>query len=176
MFATIYLPEFALQAAMRHEVSSPSIPIALIDDQDKKAVIIQLNRAARIAGVNAGMAPSQGLGRCLSLVIKTRSPAKENALANMILQYAFTLSPYVEATAPGLWTIQFTDDRDLTTKVLRVIQRLAECEVIAQAGIASEPDTSFLAAHLAQPVLQIDNAKEFLAPLSIDTLAILLPA
>jgi len=34
------------------------------------------------------------------------------------------------------------------------------------------PDTSFLAAHLARPVLQMDDAKEFLAPLPIETLAI----
>ena len=42
---------------------------------------------------------------------------------------------------------------------------------MAQAGIASAPDTSFLAAHLAKPVLQVDNAKNFLAPLPIETLA-----
>jgi nucleotidyltransferase/DNA polymerase involved in DNA repair len=176
MFATIYLPNFALQAAMRHEVLSSSIPVALIDEKEKKAVIIQFNRAAETAGVRTGMAPSQGLGRCLSLIIKARSAIKEESLANMILQYAFTLSPYVEATGAGVWTIQFTDNRDLSAKLLRVVQQLAECEIDAQAGIAPEPDSSFLAAHLARPVLQIDNPKEYLAPLSIDILAIPLPS
>jgi hypothetical protein len=41
---------------------------------------------------------------------------------------------------------------------------------LAQAGLAATPDTSFLAAHLAKPVLQIENAKEFLAPLAIEVL------
>jgi hypothetical protein len=53
-----------------------------------------------------------------------------------------------------------------------VIDQLAECEITAQAGLAQRPDTSFLAAHLARPVLRIENAKKFLAPLPIDILAI----
>ena len=44
-------------------------------------------------------------------------------------------------------------------------------EIAAQGGIAPTPDTSFLAAHLANPVLEINNPKEFLAPLAIETLA-----
>jgi hypothetical protein len=175
MFATIYLPNFALQAAMRHEAVSAALPVALINERDKKAVIVELNPIAETAGVRIGMTPSQGLGRCLSLVIKGRSPIKEESLANTILQYAFTLTPYVEATGAGVWTLQFTDNRDLSGKLLRVVQQLAECEIVAQAGIAPEPDSSFLAAHLGRPVLQIDNPKQYLAPLSIDILAIPLP-
>ena len=45
-------------------------------------------------------------------------------------------------------------------------------EIAAQAGLAPTPDASFLAAHLARPVLQIDNASEFLAALPIEVLAI----
>jgi len=64
MFATIYLPNFYLQAAMRHQLGLCSKPFALLDDQ-AKAVIIQLNEAAENAGVHKGMTPSQGLARCL---------------------------------------------------------------------------------------------------------------
>jgi hypothetical protein len=53
-----------------------------------------------------------------------------------------------------------------------VIEQLAECEIRAQAAVAPTSDSSFLAAHLARPVLQIENAQEFLAPLPIETLAI----
>jgi hypothetical protein len=55
---------------------------------------------------------------------------------------------------------------------LRVVQTLAQIEIIAQGGIAHTPDTSLLVAHLAKPVLQIDDAKKFLAPLPIETLTI----
>jgi protein ImuB len=172
MFATIYFPNFYLQAAMRHQRELRAKPVALIEEQDKKPVLIQLNEAAEKAGVRKGMTPSQALARSLEVVIKTRARTQEKSIQELLLHYAFTLSPFVEATAPGVSIIQFTDNRDLTAKVSRVIEQLAECEITAQGGIAPTPDASFLAAHLARPVLEIDDAKEFLAPLPIETLAI----
>ncbi len=133
MFATIYLPNFYLQAAMRHQPELRTQPVALIEEQENKPVIIQLNHAAESAGVRKGMTPSQALARCLRVVIKTRERAREKSINEILIQHAFTL---------------------------------------AQAGIAHLPDASYLAAHLAQPVLRIDDAKKFLGPLPIETLAI----
>jgi hypothetical protein len=172
MFATIYLPDFYLQAALRHQPDLSDKPVALIDDQEKKAIIVQLNSAAENAGVRIGMTPSQGLARYLNLVIKIRSQSQEKLLQDILLHFAGTLSPYVEATAPGITTVQFTNTRNLTAKVSYVVEQLADSELVAQAGIAPTPDASFLAAHLARPVLQIENASEFLAALPIEVLAI----
>jgi protein ImuB len=200
MFATIYVPNFYLQAALRHQLPyrgtavsavtptshtdkmSVPQPVALIDEKDKKPVVIQLNLAAEAAGVSKGMTPSQALARCLTVLIKTRSPSQEKSIEAIVLHYAFTLSPYVEATAPGVCTVQFSGEdahlpgqaRRLSSiaKMSRVIDQLAECDVIAQAGLSQTPDSSFLAAHLARPVLEIKEPKKFLAPLPIDTLAI----
>lgn len=172
MFATLYLPDFYLQAALRHQPELADKPVALIDDQEKKAAIIQLNAAAENAGVRVGMTPSQGLARCLQVVIKVRSQAQEKILQDILLHFAGTLSPYVEATGPGISTIQFTDPKNVAAKVTNVVAHLARSEIIGQAGIAPTPEASFLAAHLARPVLQIDNASEFLAALPIEVLAI----
>ena len=171
MFATIYLPKFYLEAAIRHQQELRAKPVALIEEQGKKPVIIQLNEAAEKAGICKGMTPSQALARYLQIIIKARTYAQEKSIQEMLLHFAFTLSPFVEATAPGVCTLQFTDHRDLTAKVSRIIEHLAECEISAQAGIAPTPDASVLAAHLARTVLEIDNAREFLAPLPIETLA-----
>ena len=173
MFATIYLPNFYLQAAMRHQPELRAQPVALLEEQEKKPVIIQLNEAAEQAGIRKGMTPSQALARYLQITIKARARTQEKSIQEMLLHYAFTLSPFVEATKPGICTIQFTDNRNLRAKVSRVIEQLAECEIIAQAGIALTPDTSLLIAHLARPVLEINDAKEFLAPLPIETLAMI---
>jgi nucleotidyltransferase/DNA polymerase involved in DNA repair len=170
MFATIYLPNFYLQAAMRHQPGLCAKPVALIEEQEKKPVIIQLNEAAEKAGICKGMAPSQALARSLQVIIKVRAREQEKSIQEILLHYAFTLSPFVEATGSGICTVQFTDHRHLKLKVMRVIEQLTECEIRAQGGIAPTPDTSFLAAHLAAPVLQIENAKQFLAPLPIETL------
>jgi nucleotidyltransferase/DNA polymerase involved in DNA repair len=173
MFATIYLPNFYLQAAMRHQSELRAQPVALLEEQEKKPVIIQLNEAAEQAGIRIGMTPSQALARYLQVTIKARGRMQEKSIQEMLLHYAFTLSPFVEATKPGICTIQFTDKRDLSAKVSRVIEQLTECEITAQAGISPTPDTSFLIAHLARPVLEINDAKEFLAPLPIETLAMI---
>jgi protein ImuB len=175
MFATIYLPNFYLQAAMRHQPRLCAKPVALIEEQEKKPVIIQLNDVAEEVGICKGMTPSQALARSLQVVIKVRAHTQEKSIQEILLHYAFTLNPFVENTAPGVCTIQFTDHRHLQAKAVRVIEQLAKCEIWAQAGIAATPDTSFLAAHLARPVLQIENAKEFLAPLPIEVLETVSP-
>ena len=59
MFATIYLPNFYLQAAMRHQPEFASKPVGLIEERDKKPVIIELNEAAESKGVRKGMTPSR---------------------------------------------------------------------------------------------------------------------
>src|SRR5438128_8852606 len=171
MFATIYLPNFYLQAALRHHPKLRAQPVGLIDPSHKKVAVIELNDAAERAGIVKGMTPSQALARCLQVAIRTRERGQEKLIDDILLQHAFMLSPFVEATAPGVCTVQFTDNRELRAKVSRVVAKLEKCEIHAQAAIASLPDTSFLTAHLAQPVLQIDEAKEFLAPLPLETLA-----
>ncbi|HEX3420834.1 MAG TPA: hypothetical protein VHT01_06375, partial [Candidatus Udaeobacter sp.] len=70
MFATIYLPNFFLQAAARHQPELCKRPVALIEEHDRKPIIIQLNEAAENAGIRNGMTPSQALARSLRVVIK----------------------------------------------------------------------------------------------------------
>jgi protein ImuB len=172
MFATIYLPNFFLQAATRHQPELCERPVALIEEHDRKPIIIHLNEAAENAGIRNGMTPSQALARSLRVVIKVRAPTQEKSIQEILLQCVFTLSPFVEDTAPGICTVQFTDCRNLNEKISRVIKQLAESEIRAQAAVAPTSDSSFLAAHLARPVLQVENAKEFLSRLPIETLAI----
>ena len=72
MFATLYLPNFYLQAAMRHHPKLRAQPVGLIDPSNKRVAIIELNEAAEKAGVTKGMTPSQALARCLQVAIRTR--------------------------------------------------------------------------------------------------------
>jgi len=172
MFATIRLPNFYLQAAVRHQPELNGKAVAVIDGDAAKAVLLEINEHAERAGVCAGMAPSQALARCLELIVKARARNQEQCLTDILLEHAFTLAPYVEATGPGLCTVQFTDARDIEQKVSRVVQRLHGLEIIGRAGIAENPDTSLFASHVAKPVLQVNAARDFLAPLPIETLAL----
>ena len=172
MFATIYLPNFYLQAATRHQPELCLKPVALIEEHERKPLIIQLNDAAEKAGIRKGMTPSQALARSLQVGIKVRAFMQEKTIQQILLHHAFTLSPFVEDTAPGICSVQFTDCHNLSKKVCRVIEQLSECDIRARAAVAPTADSSFLAAHLAHPMLEIENAKEFLARLPIETLAV----
>lgn len=170
MFAALYLPDFPLQAALRHEPELHQKPVALLDDAPPRATILCLTTSAAEAGVSQGMAPSQALARCLNLVIKGRAWEQEKIASEILLQHALALAPEVEATAPGICTVRFTSTKNWRENIGRVVRQLGQLQLTAQAGIAPTPDLSFLAACLARPVLQIDDPKNFLAPLPIETL------
>jgi impB/mucB/samB family len=170
MFAALYLPDFALQAALRYEPELHRKPLALLDDEEAKATIMQLTKSAAEAGVSQGMTPSQGLARCLRLIIKPRTRAQEEIACEILLHHAATLAPEIEATAPGVCTVRFTSPKNCRENIERVVRQLAQVQLTAQAGLAATPDLSFLAACLARPVLQIDDPQKFLAPLPIETL------
>ena len=135
MFATIYLPNFCLQAATRHQPELYENPVGLIEEHERKPVVVQLNEAAENAGIRKGMTPSQALARSLRVVIKVRAPTQEKSIQEILLHFAFTLTPFVEDTAPGVCTVQFTDCRNLSENVERVIEQLAQCEIRAQARL-----------------------------------------
>ncbi len=172
MFATILLPNFYLQAVTRHQPALNQGPLAVLDASKNKPVLWQLNAAAAEAGVQTGMTPSQALARCLALVIKARAREAEEQISHILWHHAFMLSPFVEATAPGVCTMELKQSHQLTAKLETAVALLQKCHVIARAGAAANPDTSFLAAHLAAPVLQIGEVADFLAPLPIETLRI----
>ena len=174
-FATIYLPNFQLQAARRQTVLTnsdpalPASPTALVSDE-KKPLVLQLNKAAQKKGVHVGMSPSQALARCLNLLLISPQSEQETALQEMLLEQAFTLSPYVEATAAGIATVQFMDDRNRRIPISKVIGQFECCGISARAGIGPTPDVSYLAAHMADPLLEVKDAGDFLAPLPLEVL------
>jgi protein ImuB len=180
LFTSLLIPKFYLQAALRDRALSGESgssdeadlekPAALIDEREKKPVILELNRTAESADIVAGMTPSQALARCVDLLVLPRALNQELIVQEILLQQAFTLSPYVEETAPGLCTVQFFDRRDRSSEISRVLKELVSCRILASAGVGPNADVSYLAAHRAQPLLVVDDSREFLALLPLEVL------
>ena len=108
MFAVICIPDFALQAVLRHEADWRLRPVALIDAaaaNAAKALVLQGTATARDAGVCAGLAVPQAMARCHELVLKMRSVSAEQSATDILLQTAYAFSPNIENTAPGVCTI-----------------------------------------------------------------------
>ena len=106
MFAVVLVPDFALQAVLRFEPDSRHRPVALVDPTSPKPDLIQLTSAARVCGVVEGLTASQAIARCANLIIKPRSAVQEKAATDALLQIAYAFSPNIEATAPGVCTME----------------------------------------------------------------------
>ena len=109
MFAALYLPDFALQAALR---TTPELHRATgraarerRGESDNLAAHIERGGGGRERGDDA----EPGRWRVvLSLTIKSRARAQEKIAGEILLHHAGTLSPEIEATAPGVCTVHFT--------------------------------------------------------------------
>src|SRR3954465_11670291 len=105
MYAVLQIADFALQAVLRTEPALANQPAALFDDTRNKSIVRATNAAARRAGVEHGMNAPQAVARCPALIIRTAHPAAETEARAALHAVAFTLSPAIEDTAPGICTV-----------------------------------------------------------------------
>ncbi|MFM9952485.1 MAG: hypothetical protein ACKVVO_00355, partial [Opitutaceae bacterium] len=114
MFAVLHISEFSLHAVLRATPGLVSAqPVAVLADDTtasarSRALLLAANLPARALGITAGLTASQALARCASLRLLSASLAAEAEARATLLATAFTLSPLVEATAPGTATADVT--------------------------------------------------------------------
>ncbi len=162
MFAVLFVPDFALQAALRHAPELRDAPVALIAERTPRARIEQCTAAARAAGVVAGMTPSQALARCAALQVRTRSPDAETSAQATLLDCAVAHSPFIEDTAPGVATMELKNARAFLAASFAAgaVTRMALLGLPARVGIAPDADLALLAAESAAEWAEIRGAHE----------------
>lgn len=172
MNAVILLPNFRLQAVLRFREELGAGPVAVTDETDTKGQVLEVNEAAARAGVAPGLTSPQAMARCTKLRLLPRSPAQEAATQAVLLEMAGTLSPEVEATAPGYVTVDLRGARktDWMAMGARVVEEVAALRLTARVGVGGNPDLAFLAARHARPVLVVQTPAAFLANLAIHEL------
>ncbi|HEY6166856.1 MAG TPA: DNA polymerase Y family protein, partial [Verrucomicrobiae bacterium] len=116
MFAVLHLPQFPLQAALRHEPELWARPVALVDPALTTPRVCDCTGPARAAGVELGFTPTQALARCRDILIRHRSSAQEGADADAVLQCAYGFSPNIEHTSPGTVTIDLRGLAELCSR------------------------------------------------------------
>ena len=175
MFAVVYIPNFSLQSVLRHETELQSQPVALTDAVQAKPLITEVNGFAQQAGVIQGLAPGQAMARCEKLVIKSRSLAQEESATEVLLQTAYSFSPNIEATAPGVCTMELKGlgigiESAAAAWAEKLRTAVARYHLEARVGIAPTPALALLAARAANPVLVAFDLAEFVPGLPIEAL------
>lgn len=152
VFAVLHLADFALHAVLRTARAAPDRPHALFAGTGKKSVLLAATAIARAAGVAPGMTAPQAVARCPALVIHTPNPTAETEARAALLAVAFTLSPTIEDTAPGLCTVSLTgaDPEKTLSAAHAAVATLADLALPAAAGLARTPLLALYAAqHLS---------------------------
>lgn len=178
MFAVVHFPQFALQAALRHEPELWSKPIALVDPARSTPVVCEVTEPARAAGVTAGLTPTQALARCGSLAVRHRSASHENATTEAILQCAYSFSPHLEATAPGLCTLDLrglavlsgAGTAELAAWAGRLRGALNHLNLRAHLGVGVTPNIARHAALSCNEIEVVSDPDSFVAALPVAAL------
>src|ERR1051326_7190120 len=178
MFAVIYIPRFALQAALRHEPELGSKPIALVDPERTTPLVCDLTDAARQRGVSEGLTPTQAMARCAELSVRHRSVAQEIAAGHAVLQCAWGFSPHIEATAPGVCTLDLRglailsedDPGAMSGWAAHLRAALAGQQLRVRVGIGPTPNLARHAARWADGIEIVRDPKAFIASLPVAAL------
>lgn len=165
MFAAIYIQDFALQSALRMEPELRAGAAAIVDAESKPPAILQATAVARAKGVAAGLTATQALARCPNIVLKNRSPVREQSATDILLQTAGAFSPYIESTGRGICTIalrglRFEDETAMRRWAEKIVTVLSGFQLEARVGFASTPGLASLAAQAAETVLVVRDDSE----------------
>ena len=171
-YAVLLAPEFRLQAALRHGPAWTDQPAALLETHTTKSRVAELNAEAGKHQVERGMTPTQAMARCANLHLLHGNPGQERSAQEALLQIAASLSPFVEATATGVVTVELPPERPVLEKHLldKCIEPLLSVGLDVRIGVATNPDLALLAARFAEPVRVVTSPATFLAPLPVDAL------
>jgi len=105
MYAVIHLPDFALQAVLRHTPELWQQAVALVDPASTPLRLCACTEIAAQFGVGVSMTPVQAQARCADVLIRSRSVPQESSATDAVIQCAYGFSPHVEHTRAGLFTL-----------------------------------------------------------------------
>src|SRR5579863_9071683 len=97
-FASIYVPDFSIQAVVRAEPTLRQRAIALIEGCPPLERVVAINEAAARAGLDLVMTKAQA-AQFPSIEIRQRSPLEEQSTHAALLDLGWSVSPRVEDTA-----------------------------------------------------------------------------
>jgi nucleotidyltransferase/DNA polymerase involved in DNA repair len=141
MFAAVEAPDFPLQALCRLEAELADAPVAIFRGEGRRAAVAFASVPALKAGVGAGMTVAQALAECPALTVRPPSPEAEAEASAVLLAACWQASPRVEATAPGLCTLDLAGRNlgQFRRELPRLRKQLQAHGLTCRVGVADNP-------------------------------------
>ncbi len=147
MYAVFHPPNFAAQVAAKQRPELRKCAFALVDGEPPAEVVITANKAARIAGVEAGMTKLQAEA-IPGVAVVSRIPEDEATALAVLHTVACMFSPRIESVenAPGTYALDirgmsglFGDETQLANKLR---QRIMAAGFLANVAVAQNFDAA----------------------------------
>ena len=162
-FASIYVPDFSIQAVVRSEPALRQQPIVLVDGSPPLEKVVAVNQAAAQAGLALGMTKSQAR-QFLSIAIRSRSREQEQTTHAALLDLGWSISPRLEDTALDSITIDLTGLLSLfgseETISHLLAQRASDLGLIVQIALSSNLEVALHAARGFPGITVIPSGEE----------------
>jgi protein ImuB len=173
--ACVYVPQLALQAALRRSPEARESPSALLATQGKqKPRVVELCGQARSAGVRPGMTAAQASAACPTLRLFTATAADAEAGAAALCDVGYAFAPRVERdgeriyfAADDLGRLYPEGERAIAQAVQAHAARLGFGARVAIASSKGSARVAARAHELAVVPAVRDDARAFLAPLPV---------
>ena len=168
MYASFHIPSFPLSVLLRDDpetargpaalvtslADSPggtsSSPQALPKSREKTAVLLSVNRPAARFRLAPGLTTTRALARCPQLALLTPDPALEKERQSQLREFAASLGPDFEETAPGtflldLLTLPHAHSAPLDW-IEQALRKATPLRLPLHLALAPTPDLALLAA------------------------------
>src|SRR6202050_4863571 len=162
-FASIFVPHFMLQAVIRTEPALRECPLALVDANPPLCSGVAINEKAAQAGVELGMT-KMNAAQFAGLEMRPRSQSQEKITHAVLLDIGWSVSPRIEDTAQDTIVLDlsglthlFGAEKDIGA---HLAQRSCECGLLPNVAIASNVDTTLIAARGFQGITVIPPGQE----------------
>src|SRR5579862_4001456 len=186
--SVLLIPDFSLQAVLRHEPELHAQPVALIDAGTNKGTVLQRTGCAAASGICPGITSTQAMARCSRIILRPRNRTQESAANAILLHCAYGASSHIEATADGICTMDLKGipfwknaaSADSGAVVNRqeafcraLLDQLVQFHLTARIGVAANPLLALHAARAAATAafLIVRDSKTFRDQLPIESLA-----
>ncbi len=174
-FASIFVPNFMVQAVVRAEPALREHALALIDGNPPLCNVVAVDEKAAQAGIECGMTKTNA-AQFPGVEICPRSRPQEKTAHAALLDIGWSVSPQIEDTAEDAITLDlygldhlFRSEEEIAAHLM---QRSSSCGLLPNVAVASNIETALLAARgfTGITVIPLGKESQYLSRLPVSVL------